>query len=85
MIIQALLETFPIALYNKKNKNALRFIIPSQKTAKIPQSSENKVPKEINNSGVDIISISINELKNVIVIFPFVNMELQLIIIKLLE
>ena len=46
---------------------------------------KNKVPKEINNSGVDIISISIYELKNVIVIFPFENMELQLIIIKLLE
>ena len=64
---------------------AERFIIPSQKTARIPQSSENKVPKEINNNGVDIIRISINEFKNVIVIFPFVNMEWQLIIIKYLE
>ena len=76
---------FPVKYANKKNKKAERFIIPSQKTARIPQSSENKVPKEINNNGVDIIKISVNELKNVIIIFPFVNMELQLIIIKFLE
>ena len=78
-------KMFPVKYANKKNKNAERFIIPSQKTAKIPQSSENKVPKEINNNGVDIIKISVNELKKVIIIFPFVNMELQLIIIKFLE
>ena len=78
-------KILPVKYANKKNKNAERFIIPSQKTAKIPHSSENKVPKEINNNGVDIIRISINEFKNVIVIFPFVNMEWQLIIIKYLE
>ena len=66
---------FPVKYANVKNKNAQRFIIPSQKTARIPQSSENKVPKEINKRGVDIIRISINEFKNVIVIFPFVNIE----------
>ena len=56
-------KIFPVKKANKKNKNAERFIIPSQNTAKIPQSSENKVPKEINNNGVDIIKISVNELK----------------------
>ena len=43
---------------NKKQKNALRLIIPSVKTAIIPAYSETSAPKEINKRGLHTISMS---------------------------
>ena len=54
---------------NKKNRKAQRLIIPSQKTASIPHSSENKAPDAISKSGVDKIKISKIEFDKFILFF----------------